>query len=265
MFQPRFADAAGSRVRQGEKIDIVDISGCAFDIGHGHGLCAASFTLAGWPSRPSHKDAVNTFLRIRNLRSHRFAAIVLRRNIPLGEVINVGAEGNTAASRGGRRLVLTIGFLAILAAGAAVYWYGVQGPRPAHAARAAARPGVPVSVAIVSRQDVPVYLTGLGTVQASFTVGIHSQVDGKLQEVLFTEGQHVKKGDVLAKIDPRLFQAALDQARAKKAQDQAQLTSAEKDLARSKTLALSNITSQQILPRDTDAPKLFPITICAFS
>ena len=106
---------------------------------------------------------------------------------------------------------------------------------------------MPVSVAIVGRQDVPIYLTGLGTVQASFTVGIHSQVDGKLQEVLFTEGQHVKKGDVLAKIDPRLFQAALDQAKAKKAQDQAQLTSAEKDLARSKTLVLSNITSQQIV------------------
>jgi membrane fusion protein, multidrug efflux system len=106
---------------------------------------------------------------------------------------------------------------------------------------------VPVRIAIVSRQDVPIYLTGLGTVQASFTVGIHSQVDGKLQEVPFTEGQHVKKGDVLAKIDPRLFQAALDQAKAKKAQDQAQLTSAEKDLARSKTLVLSNITSQQIV------------------
>ena len=180
-------------------------------------------------------------------------------------MINVDAEGNTAASRGGRRLFLIVAFLAILAAGAAVYWYGAQGPRPAHAARSPARPGVPVSVAIVGRQDVPVYLTGLGTVQASFTVGIHSQVDGKLQEVLFTEGQHVKKGDVLAKIDPRLFQAALDQAKAKKAQDQAQLTSAEKDLARSKTLALSNITSQQILPRDTDAPKLFPITICASS
>jgi len=99
----------------------------------------------------------------------------------------------------------------------------------------------------VGRQDVPIYLNGLGTVQASFTVGIHSQVDGKLQEVLFTEGQHIKKGDVLAKIDPRLFQAALDQAKAKKAQDQAQLTSAEKDLARSKTLVLSNITSQQIV------------------
>ena len=175
----------------------------------------------------------------------------------------MGAEGNTAASRGGRRLVLTIGFLAILAAGAAVYWYGAQGPRPAHAARAAARPGVPVSVAIVGRQDVPVYLTGLGTVQASFTVGIHSQVDGKLQEVLFTEGQHVKKGDVLAKIDPRLFQAALDQARAKKAQDQAQLTSAEKDLARSKTLVLSNITSQQIVDQQQAKVDQFKASMAA--
>jgi multidrug efflux system membrane fusion protein len=136
--------------------------------------------------------------------------------------------------------------LAIVATGAA-YWYWTQGPAPARAARSSASAGVPVRVAIVGRQDVPIHLNGLGTVQASFTVGIHSQVDGKLQEVLFTEGQHVKKGDVLAKIDPRLFQAALDQAKAKKAQDQAQLTSAEKDLARSKTLVLSNITSQQIV------------------
>ena len=151
-------------------------------------------------------------------------------------------------ARASRRLrigtVLTC--LAIVATGAA-YWYWTQGPSPARAARPSARADVPVSIAIVSRQDVPIYLTGLGTVQASFTVGIHSQVDGKLQEVLFTEGQHVKKGDILAKIDPRLFQAALDQASAKKAQDQAQLTSAEKDLARSKTLVLSNITSQQIV------------------
>jgi len=104
-----------------------------------------------------------------------------------------------------------------------------------------------VSVAIVGRQDVPIYLTGLGTVQGSLTVGIHSQVDGKLQEVLFTEGQQVKKGDVLALIDPRLYQAALDNAKAKKAQDEAQFISASKDLARSKTLVQSNITSQQIV------------------
>ncbi|HEY6601045.1 MAG TPA: efflux RND transporter periplasmic adaptor subunit, partial [Xanthobacteraceae bacterium] len=104
-----------------------------------------------------------------------------------------------------------------------------------------------MSVAIVGRQDVPIYLTGLGTVQGSLTVSIHSQVDGKLQEVLFTEGQHVKTGDVLALIDPRLFQAALDNAKAKKAQDEAMFISASKDLARSKTLVQSNITSQQIV------------------
>jgi membrane fusion protein, multidrug efflux system len=77
------------------------------------------------------------------------------------------------------------------------------------------------------------------------SVSIHSQVDGKLQEVQFTEGQHVKKGDVLATIDPRLFQAALDQAKAKKAQDQAMLAGAQKDLTRFKTLALKNFESAQ--------------------
>jgi multidrug efflux system membrane fusion protein len=106
---------------------------------------------------------------------------------------------------------------------------------------------VSVSVAVVGRQDVPIYLTGLGTVQGSLTVALHSQVNGTLQEVLFTEGQQVKKGDVLALIDPRLYQAALDNAKAKKAQDEAQFTSASKDLERSKTLVKSNITSQQIV------------------
>ena len=106
-----------------------------------------------------------------------------------------------------------------------------------------------MSIAVAARQDVPIYLSGLGTVQASFTIGIHSQVDGKLQEVLFTEGQHVKKGDVLAKIDPRLFQAALDQANAKKAQDAALLVAAEKDLARFKTLAQKFIEPQQNVDR----------------
>src|SRR6266540_4383897 len=149
------------------------------------------------------------------------------------------SEGSTRASRG-RRIVLITTCVAVLAVGGAAYWHWGQGPRGAHAARQPARAGVPVSVAIVQRQDMPIYLTGLGTVQASFTVGIHSQVDGKLQEVLFTEGQHVKKGDVLAKIDPRLFQAALDQAKAKKAQDVAMFISAGKELARSKTLEQSN-------------------------
>src|SRR6516165_262829 len=154
-------------------------------------------------------------------------------------------SGERAPASRARR-VATATCLGLVLAAAAAYWYWGQGPVPA-SARPPARAAVPVSIAIVDRQEVPIYLSGLGTVRASFTVGIHSQVDGKLQEVLFTEGQQVKKGDVLAKIDPRLFQAALDQAKAKKAQDVAQFTSASKDLERSNTLVKSNITSQQIV------------------
>src|ERR1019366_1350160 len=128
--------------------------------------------------------------------------------------------------------------------GGFLYWMN-RGPDPAHAVLGPVHTAVPVSIATAVRRDVPIYLTGLGTVQASFTVGIHSQVDGKLQEVLFTEGQHVNKGDVLAKIDPRLFQAALDQAKAKKAQDEAQLVAASKDLARFKGLALKRFETEQ--------------------
>ena len=143
-----------------------------------------------------------------------------------------------------RRLwrILLVLLTVLVATGGAAYRYGFETPKPA--ARSAAR-AVPVTLALAGRRDVPIYATGLGTVQAFVTVAIHAQVDGKLQEVLFTEGQRVKQGDVLAKIDPRLFQAALDQAMAKKAQDQAQLIAAEKDLVRSKTLAQKDFGSQQ--------------------
>jgi multidrug efflux system membrane fusion protein len=157
--------------------------------------------------------------------------------------------GEKAPASRGRRRALIATCIAILAAGGAVYWYWVQGSEPARAARPSGPAAVPVSVAVVGKQDMPIYLTGLGTAQASFTVGIHSQVDGKLQEVRFTEGQHVKKGDVLAKIDPRLFQAALDQAKAKKAQDEALLAAADKDLVRFKTLVAKAVESQQNVDR----------------
>jgi len=146
-----------------------------------------------------------------------------------------------------RRALLIVGALAIMAVTGAAYWYGPQPTATDRAARPAIRPAVPVSIALASRQDLPIYLTGIGTVQASFTVKVTAQVDGKLQEVMFTEGQRVKKGDVLAKLDPRLFQAALDQAKAKKAQNTALLIAAEKDLARSKTLAQRDYASQQSL------------------
>jgi membrane fusion protein, multidrug efflux system len=106
-------------------------------------------------------------------------------------------------------------------------------------------PPVPVTVAEVGTQDVPIYFEGLGTVQASNTVAIHSQVDGKLQSVNFVEGQRVKAGDVLAVVDPRPFQAALDQAKAKKAQDEAQLVSDAKDLARFQDLVKKGAGTQQ--------------------
>lgn len=137
------------------------------------------------------------------------------------------------------------GGLSVLILGGAAYWL-THGAADGRAPRAAAPGrGVPVTVAAVARRDVPIYLTGLGSVQATFTVGIHAQVDGKLEQVLFTEGQHVNKGDVLAKIDPRLYQAALDQAKAKKAEDEANLVSFQKDMVRFKALIQKNFTTQQ--------------------
>jgi membrane fusion protein, multidrug efflux system len=133
--------------------------------------------------------------------------------------------------------------VAVILAGAAGYYWHQRGGGEAKRA-SGARP-IPVSVAAAVRQDVPIYASGLGGVQALNTVPIHSQVDGQLIEIAFTEGQHVKKGDVLARIDPRMFQAALDQATAKKGQDEANLISADKDLARAKTLATKRFETQQ--------------------
>jgi len=134
-----------------------------------------------------------------------------------------------------------------IAVGGVGAWYALQGPEPVRAARSGASAPVPVTVAAATKRDMPIYLTGLGAVQASYTVGIRSQVDGKLEEVLFTEGQEVKKGDLLAKIDPRLYQAALDQAKARKMQDEAQLISAQKDLHRSRTLVDKSFQTQQVV------------------
>jgi membrane fusion protein, multidrug efflux system len=152
-------------------------------------------------------------------------------------------------SEGGRSWLIWLAALLLfgLAGAGGYYWYYGFGaaPEAARTARAGGRAPVPVSVAVATRRNVPIYLTGLGTVQPTLNVGIHSQVDGKLQEVLFTEGQHVKKGDVIATIDSRLFRAALDQAKAKKAQDEALLGSAQKDLTRFKALAMKSFETQQ--------------------
>ena len=153
------------------------------------------------------------------------------------------------AGRKRRRGLIISAVCGVFVLAGLVYW--TQTPRADNTARSKARAAVPVSVVAVSRQDMPVYLTGLGTVQALFTVAIHSQVDGKLQDVFFKEGQRVKKGEVLAKIDPRLYQAALDQAKARKAMDEATLTATEKDLARFRALVQKNAETQQNLDLQT--------------
>jgi multidrug efflux system membrane fusion protein len=105
---------------------------------------------------------------------------------------------------------------------------------------------IPAAVSVSERKNVPVYLTGLGTVQAFNTVTVKVRVDGQLDKINFTEGQTVKAGDVLAQIDPRPFQAALDLATATKAKDQAQLENARVDLKRYQTAGTLANTQQQI-------------------
>jgi multidrug efflux system membrane fusion protein len=106
---------------------------------------------------------------------------------------------------------------------------------------------IAVSVTPVKRKDFPLILEGLGQVQAYNTVLVRARVDGQINKIAFKEGQMVNQGDLLAQIDPRPFQAALDQATAKKAQDEANLANAKLDLTRYATLAKQNFATQQQL------------------
>ena len=106
-------------------------------------------------------------------------------------------------------------------------------------------PPVPVLAAVAMAQDVPVYLDGLGTVQAFNQVQVRAQVDGPLLEVRFREGQDVTRGEVLARIDPRPYQASLDGVTAKKQQDEATLANARLDAGRYAKLAATAYSSAQ--------------------
>src|SRR5271169_1014839 len=136
-----------------------------------------------------------------------------------------------------------IGALAF-AALALLVWRTVA-HRQADAAASNAPPAIAVDSAAVTHADVPIYLTGLGTVQAFYTVTVTARVDGELQRVAFTEGQTVHQGDLLAQIDPRPNQAAFEQALATKAKDEAQLANAQRDLARYTLLQPQDLASKQ--------------------
>jgi len=126
--------------------------------------------------------------------------------------------------------------LNVMLAVCAMGW-GCGGADPKPTARAAGPPpAVPVSVATAEQRDMPVYLTGLGSVTAFNTVNIRSRVDGELVQVAFKEGEMVKKGDLLAVIDPRPFQVALSQAEAQLFKDQASLRDAQLNYERFKGL-----------------------------
>ncbi len=140
--------------------------------------------------------------------------------------------------------------LIVLAAGGYYYYKS----RPSSESKAAPAPGAkatlgPVSVAVSTalKQNVPYYLSGLGTVTAFNTVTVKSRVDGELQKVNFTEGQFVHEGDLLAEIDPRPFQVALEQMEGQLFRDQAQLNDARVDFKRYDQLAKEGvIASQQV-------------------
>ncbi|HWL82935.1 MAG TPA: efflux RND transporter periplasmic adaptor subunit [Roseomonas sp.] len=158
-----------------------------------------------------------------------------------------------------RTLLVTLTVLALGAAAGAYVWQQ-QHPEAAPAGRSAAQttpgqPGgrgrggvaVPVTVAAAAQRDLRLTLDALGTVQALNSVTVRSQVTGQLTEVLFREGQEVKAGEVLARIDDRTYVAALAQAQAKKAYDQAQLENARTDLKRYQGLLAANgVTRQQV-------------------
>ena len=145
------------------------------------------------------------------------------------------------------RIVRWLLLLGLLGGGLALWRMRATeaGAREDPQGRGMARGPVPVVAGQAERRDFPVYLNALGTVQAYNSVTVRARVDGELQQVYFQEGQNVQKGDLLAQIDPRTYQAQLDQAKAKKAQDEAQLANAKIVLSRNALLLKNSVVDQQ--------------------
>ncbi len=161
------------------------------------------------------------------------------------ETAKAAGERVARVASGARRRTVSITITLLILGGLGyIAWTAMQ---PKLAANRNGRPDLPVPVlaAMPRIQDVPVYLDGVGSVRALNNVIVRAQVDGKLISVNFTEGQDVKKGDVLGEIDPVIYKAQYDQAVAKKAQDEAQLANMRLDLTRYQQLAASNAGSKQ--------------------
>jgi membrane fusion protein, multidrug efflux system len=143
------------------------------------------------------------------------------------------------------RATTLIGLASLMAAGVAAWYVAGNNPFANPQARTTSPRTIPVTDGKAELKDVPVYVSGIGTVQAYNTVSVRSRVDGQITKVLFKEGQEIKAGDPLFQIDPRPFQAALDQAVATKQKDEAQLKGAELDLERDRQLVGQGFQTRQ--------------------
>ncbi len=144
-----------------------------------------------------------------------------------------------------RNTVIVLVVLALLGAGV----YRIMQTRQAAAEKAAGPPkggfAIPVVPGVATQKDVPIYLDGLGTIQALNTVTVRARVDGQIEKLAFNEGEEVKAGDLLAQIDPAPFQATLEQAQARQKQDEVQLANAREDLERYRDLVDKKVISRQ--------------------
>lgn len=162
----------------------------------------------------------------------------------LNEKAKAAGEGVARVASGARRRTVSIAVWLLIIGGLGYIAWTYYKPSQT-ATRTRPDQAIPVLAATPRIEDVPVYLDGVGTVRALNNVTVRAQVNGKLLSVNFKEGQDVKKGDVLAEIDPVIYQAQYDQAVAKKAQDEATLTNARTDLVRYQQLATAKAGSAQ--------------------
>ncbi|MEO5622542.1 MAG: efflux RND transporter periplasmic adaptor subunit [Dokdonella sp.] len=137
--------------------------------------------------------------------------------------------------------------VAVLIAGLIGWRMWHRTPAPAMRGGAGSGAPIPVTVVAATKADVPIYLTALGTVQALNTVSVNAQISGQLKALHFKEGAEIAQGDLIAEIDPRTLQSALDQTLAKQKQDNAQLSASRSTLARYEELIKKNFVSAQDL------------------
>src|SRR5271154_2991958 len=195
-------------------------------------------------AREAHKSQL-----AKNLNSDKLSrAITAEKSLNVVRQLGFSGAPRVMSERSVFRSGWLVAIVAAIAVGSYLAWRAYNGAA-ADAAKAQSAPPapIPVTAAPVRKADFPVYLNGLGVVEPYDTVTVSSRVDGQITKIDFKQGQMVKEGDILAQIDPRPYQAALDQALAKKAQDEATLKNSQLDLQRYATLAKEDSASRQQL------------------